>query len=83
MAYIRIMTWFFAILILIAAGAVVYAMVRGLIAFANMEPNDVDADGIIASHKKQNQMMFARVKYQAIAIVLVILVLAMAGGQGS
>lgn len=68
-------------MIIAAAGAVVYALVRGLIAFANMEPDDVDADGITASHKKQNEMMFARVKYQAIAIVLVVILLALAGGQ--
>ena len=69
------------VLILLAAGAVVYALVRGLIAFANMEPNDVDADGITASHKKQNEMMWARVKYQAIAIVLVVILLGVAGTQ--
>lgn len=68
-------------MIVLAAGAVVYALVRGLIAFATMEPEDVDADGITASHKKQNQMMFARVKYQAIAVLLVALLLLMAGGQ--
>ena len=68
-------------MIVAAAGAVVYALVRGLIAFANMEPGDVDADGITASHKKQNEMMFARIKYQAIAIVLVVVLLVIAGGQ--
>ncbi|SIN63380.1 Hypoxia induced protein conserved region [Parasphingorhabdus marina DSM 22363] len=68
-------------MIVLAAGAVVYALVKGLIAFANMEPDDVDAEGITASHKKQNQMMFARVKYQAIAVILVALLLLMAGGQ--
>jgi len=69
-------------LILIAAGAVIVALIRGLGAFANMEPDDVDADGVTKSHKKQNQMMFARVKYQAIAVVLVALLLLIAGGQG-
>ncbi|MEO9470212.1 hypothetical protein [Parasphingorhabdus sp.] len=71
----------FIALIVLAAGAVVFALVRGLIAFANMEPDDVDSEGVTASHKKQNQMMFARVKYQAIAVVLVALLLLMAGGQ--
>ena len=75
------MTYVLILMIVAAAGAVVYALVRGLIAFANMEPGDVDADGITASHKKQNEMMFARVKYQAIAIVLVVLLLVLAGGQ--
>ena len=73
------MNYVLIILIIAAVGAVVYALARGLIAFANMEPGDVDADGITASHKKQNEMMFARVKYQAIAVVLVILMLVIAG----
>ncbi len=75
------MSYILILLILLAAGAVVYALVRGLIAFANMEPEDVDAEGVTASHKKQNEMMFARVKYQAIAVVLVALLLLLAGGQ--
>ncbi|WP_373490499.1 HIG1 domain-containing protein [Parasphingorhabdus sp.] len=75
------MSYILILMIVAAAAAVVYALVRGLIAFANMEPGDVDADGITASHKKQNEMMFARVKYQAIAIVLVVLLLVLAGGQ--
>ena len=68
-------------LILLAAGAVVFALVRGLIAFANMQPDNVDADGITASHKKHNDMMWARVKYQAIAVVLVVILLGVAGSQ--
>ncbi|PHR16614.1 MAG: hypothetical protein COA41_14880 [Sphingopyxis sp.] len=75
------MSYILILMIVAAAAAVVYALVRGLIAFANMEPGDVDADGITASHKKQNEMMFARVKYQAIAVVLVIILLVLAGGQ--
>lgn len=73
------MSYVLILLILIAAGAVIFALVRGLIAFANMEPDDVDAEGVTASHKKQNEMMFARVKYQAIAVVLVALLILMAG----
>lgn len=73
------MIYLLILLILIAAGAVIFALVRGLIAFANMEPDDVDAEGVTASHKKQNEMMFARVKYQAIAVVLVALLILMAG----
>ena len=75
------MSYVLILLILIAAGAVIFALVRGLIAFANMEPDDVDEEGVTASHKKQNDMMFARVKYQAIAVILVALLLLIAGGQ--
>ena len=75
------MSYVMIFLILLAAGAVVFALVRGLIAFANMQPDNVDADGITASHKKQNDMMWARVKYQAIAVVLVVILLGVAGSQ--
>jgi len=75
------MSYLLIFMILAAAGAAVFALARGLIAFANMRPDDVDAEGITASHKKQNEMMFARVKYQAIAIVLVVVLLVVAGGQ--
>ena len=74
------MNWIFVILIALAAGAVVVALVRGLISFATMDPNDVDENGIARSHKKQNDMMFARVKYQAIAVILVALMILVAGG---
>ena len=64
------------ILILVAAAGAVIAVVRGLHAFANMQPADVDENGIPKSLGVQNKMMFARVKWQAIAISLVVLLLA-------
>ena len=64
------------ILILVAAAGAVIAVVRGLHAFANMQPADVDENGIPKSLGVQNKMMFARVKWQAIAIILVVLLLA-------
>jgi Hypoxia induced protein conserved region len=64
------------ILILVAAAGAVIAVVRGLHAFANMQPADVDKDGIPKSLGVQNKMMFARVKWQAIAIILVVVLLA-------
>ena len=64
------------ILILVAAAGAVIAVVRGLHAFANMQPADVDENGIPKSLGVQNKMMFARVKWQAIAIILVVILLA-------
>ncbi len=75
------MSYVFIIMIVVAVGAVVTALVRGLMAFANMQPDDVDSDGITASHKKQNDMMWARVKYQGIAVILVVLMLVIAGSN--
>lgn len=66
------MQYLFILLILLAAGAVIVAVVRGLHAFANMRPDDVDGDGIPKSLGVQNKMMFARVKWQAIAVILMV-----------
>ena len=62
------------ILLLIAMAAVVYVLVRGVIAMAQ---------GKDVSGEVQQQYMRKRVMYQAVAIVIVILILAMAsGGRG-
>lgn len=63
------------ILLLIAMGFVVFAVVRGLRAFANMQPNDIDENGVPKSLVIQNKMMFSRVKWQAIAILLVVIIM--------
>jgi len=65
----------FVIAIMIAMGLVVFAVIRGLIAFANMEPGETDANGVPKSLITQNKMMFARIKWQAIAILLLALLL--------
>ncbi len=69
------MTILLVLLIVAAAGAVVFALVRGLHAFANMRPAEVDENGIPNSLNVQNKMMFARVKYQALAVLLVVVLL--------
>ena len=61
--------------LLVAMGFVVFAVVRGLVAFANMKPNDVDENGVRKSLHMKNKMMFSRVKWQAIAVVLVVILL--------
>ena len=63
------------LLIIVAAGFVVFALVRGLHAFANLKPAEVDENGIPNSLNVQNKMMFARVKWQAITILLIVLLL--------
>ena len=57
------------LLLIVAMGFVVFAVIRGLHAFANMKPDEVDADGVPKSLKMQNKMMFARIKWQALAVV--------------
>ncbi|APG62134.1 hypothetical protein LPB140_04175 [Sphingorhabdus lutea] len=67
--------------IILAAGAVVFALVRGLHAFANMDVNDVDENGIPKGLEKQNGMMFARVKWQAITVIMIAALLLFASGK--
>ena len=67
------MSTFLSILLLIAMAAVLYVLVRGVIAMAN---------GRDVTGEVQQGYMQKRVLYQAIAIVIVILILAMAGGRG-
>lgn len=80
------MSWVIVLLIIGAAGMVVYSLVRGLIYFVRTG-DAIQQDGEAAHelYLAQNRMMFARVKWQAITIVLLILfgVFAAAGGSGS
>lgn len=64
------------LLLIVAMGFVVFAVIRGLHAFANMQPNDVDENGVPKSLVIQNKMMFSRVKWQAIAVIVVMILLA-------
>lgn len=66
------------IAIIISIALVVFALARGLVAFANMKPNEVDENGVPKSLGVQNKMMFARVKWQAIAVVLLALLMIIA-----
>jgi hypothetical protein len=63
------------LLLLVVMGLVVWAVMQGLHAFANMKADEVDEHGVPLSLKVQNKMMFARVKWQAIAVALVVILL--------
>ena len=67
------MNTFLFILLLIAMGAVLYVLVRGVIAMANGK----DVTGEV-----QQGYMQKRVLYQGVAIVIVVLILLLAGGRG-
>jgi hypothetical protein len=61
------------ILLLVAMAAVVYVLVRGVIAMAQ---------GKDVSGEAQQGYMQKRVLYQGVAIVIVVLILALASGRG-
>jgi hypothetical protein len=59
---------------------VVVSLVRGIIAFLHSTKMDLERDpstGATPAQLMQNKMMFNRIKYQAAAVVVVALLLAM------
>lgn len=72
------MNAFFIILIVIFSIMVVVSLVRGVIAFLQTTKVDLENGGenSQALQAKQNQAMFARIKYQALAIGVVAILLA-------
>ena len=73
-------TAFFAIVIAGLMIMVVISLVRGIIAFLQNTKQDLDRDpsaGPSANQLMQNKMMFARIKWQALAVVVIGVMLAM------
>lgn len=64
--------------IVIAMGFVVLSLVRGIIAFMQTTRSDLESGGTGPSpmQMRQNEMMFARIKYQALAVIVVVVLLA-------
>jgi acyl-[acyl carrier protein]--UDP-N-acetylglucosamine O-acyltransferase len=80
--YMRFMgNTLFLILIVAAMIATVVALVRGIIAFLRTTEEDLKGGGINQSGLKQNRMMRQRIAFQAIAVILVILLLIMSRGS--
>ena len=72
------MTYFLGIVIVILMVMTVISLVRGIAAFMQSTREDLErpeGSGPSEMQLKQNKMMFARVKYQALAIVVVALVI--------
>jgi len=64
-------------LILVLVVMVVVSLVRGVVAFLRSTKEDLNTPGTgaTASQLMQNKMMFARIKYQALAVLAVGLLL--------
>jgi hypothetical protein len=68
------------LLVIVIAGLaimVVVSLVRGIVAFMQSTKLDLESDGdrVTEMQLRQNKMMFARIKYQALAIVVVAILL--------
>ena len=73
------MNTFLAILLIAAMIATVVALVRGIIAFLQDSTAQVKGDGPSASSIQSNKMMQARIFFQAIAVLIVVVLLFAAG----
>ncbi len=66
--------------VVIAAGFVLFSLARGLFYFS--QGHQAAIDGTVEENQiKQNKMMMARVKWQAITIILLVLIGVFAAGQ--
>ena len=74
------MTTVLVIVLVVLMALVVYSLVRGIIAFLQSHRADIDAGGERQRDMQllQNKMMFSRIKYQALAIVVVALIMMIA-----
>ena len=74
------MNWFLGLVIIGLSIMVLVSLVRGIVAFLQTTKLDLNnqQDMVQASEMqaRQNKMMFARIKYQAMAIVVVAILLA-------
>ncbi|QDM40886.1 MULTISPECIES: HIG1 domain-containing protein [Bacteria] len=68
------------IILVVLMGLVVVSLVRGIVAFLQSHKADIDAGGQRQQDMQllQNKMMFNRIKYQALAIVVVAIIISIA-----
>ena len=75
------MSYILVPLIVVLVIMVVVSLVRGIVAFLQSTKADLERDpstGATPAQLMQNKMMFARIKYQAAAVIVVAVLLAAA-----
>ena len=75
------MKTFFGILIIVCMLGAVVSIVRGVIAMLQQDHSKLNSDGVSESSAQQNRMMWRRIQFQALAIILVVVLLAIARSQ--
>lgn len=75
------MTTFLIIVLVVLMGLTVFSLVRGVVAFLKTTKIDLNTPGggetATEMQLKQNRMMMSRIKYQALAILVVAVLLVM------
>ena len=75
------MTTFLIVLLVLLMGLTLFSLIRGVVAFLKTTKIDLETgQGETATDMQllQNKMMFNRIKYQALAVVVVVILLAAA-----
>lgn len=75
------MQTFLAILLILAMLATVFALIKGIVQFLKTSTEDLQGTGPSQSGLKQNKAMRMRIFFQAIAILIVILLLMLTGSR--
>jgi hypothetical protein len=73
------MTYFLAAVLIVLMGLTAFSLIKGIVAFLKTTKIDLETgEGETATDMQlaQNKAMFARIKYQALAIVVVAIILA-------
>lgn len=73
------MTYFLAAVLVVLMGLTAFSLIKGVVAFLQTTKIDLETgEGETATDMQlaQNKAMFARIKYQALAIVVVAIILA-------
>lgn len=79
------MKWILIPLLLVFMGLAVVSLVRGIAAFLNSTREDLergDTVGATKSQQLQNRMMINRIKFQALAVVVVLILLGVSSRGG-
>jgi hypothetical protein len=80
------MNYVLILVLLVLMGLVVFSLIKGIIAFLKTTKIDLETgEGETATDMQlaQNKAMFARIKYQALAIVVVMVIGVVAAGSGN
>jgi hypothetical protein len=70
--------WMLVPVIVVLMGYVVLSLVRGVVTFLRASREDIDRgdnEGPSPNQLRQNQLMFARVKFQGLAVAVVVILL--------
>lgn len=73
------MTYILIVILIVLMALTLYSLIRGIVAFLRTSKIDLesgDAENVTQMQLAQNRAMISRIKYQALAVAVVIVILA-------